>query len=150
LTPSLIRAARGPLADSIAQYVTLGNLASIVVVLLVGVVVPIALNRARVRPHALAVLLAALFSALGPLAASRVDTNGLNRNALTSLLPVSLPAVAAPGAAVDWRQSPFNIGASGDHTRLRGAAKGMNVLVVVLESTAAQYLRPYDAVDDPM
>jgi arylsulfatase A-like enzyme len=34
--------------------------------------------------------------------------------------------------------------------RVQGSAKGFNVIVVVLESTAAQYLRPYGAAGDPM
>jgi phosphoglycerol transferase MdoB-like AlkP superfamily enzyme len=92
-----------------------------------------------------------LFLALSPIAASRVDTAGRHRNAFTALLPVSLPAVAAASEPADWRASPFPSNSrSPDLSWMRGAARGMNVLIVALESTGAAYLRPYGAVEDPM
>jgi len=35
-------------------------------------------------------------------------------------------------------------------SRFKGVAKGRNVVLILLESTAAQYLRPYGAAEDPM
>jgi arylsulfatase A-like enzyme len=64
-----------------------------------------------------------------------------------------------PAAAADWRVSPFadptsGAAPAGPLSRFRGSAKGFNVIVVILESTAAQYLMPYGGVDhasdDPM
>jgi phosphoglycerol transferase MdoB-like AlkP superfamily enzyme len=52
--------------------------------------------------------------------------------------------------AGEWRRSPFGSHAGEDLSRFRGIAKGRNVLLVVLESTAARYLGLYGAPRDPM
>lgn len=170
LTWSLLEAARGPLADSITYYVTIANILRIVAVLAAGVALPMVLPRltpARFRAGSLnwkwvSVAVALVFVAVGPVAAAHVDTMGLDRNAVTALLPVRLPSAPASTSTTDWRTSPLPLrrGAGGTTTsspaaletmsRLRGSAKGMNLLVVFLESTAAQYLRPYGAAEDPM
>ena len=99
----------------------------------------------------LAAALAIAFIALGPFASARVDTAGRDRNAFTALLPIALPSASASSATADWRASPFPATTSANHlARYRASAKGMNVLVVILESTAARYLRPYGAERDPM
>ena len=61
-----------------------------------------------------------------------------------------LGPVAARDLAGDWRASPYGNAEGDDLSRFRGAAAGRNVLVVHLESTAAQYLAPYGADLDPM
>ena len=156
LTAPMIRAARGPLADSISQYLTAANVASVVLVIAAGVVMPIVLARrkssrgARHSGHRAAGLsAAAVFVALGTAASAHLDTAGLDRNAFTSLVPLSLPRVAASAPAGDWRESPFPSRDSSDLSRYRGAAKDFNVIVVALESTAARYLRLYGAREDP-
>jgi glucan phosphoethanolaminetransferase (alkaline phosphatase superfamily) len=166
LTWPLIGAARGPLADSIAHYVTAANVVRIAGVMAAGVIVPVVLSRFDgrnvhsghrvVRWSALA--LALVVVATGPTAASRVETMGLERNAVTALVPTRLPSGTVDTSGGDWRTSPFadapiSLGAMADTrealSRLRGAARGRNVVVVVLESTAAQYLRAYGATEDP-
>ena len=55
------------------------------------------------------------------------------------------PATANPEAA-DWRTSPFpSRYETADLSRFAGAARGFNVVLVSLESTAAQYLSLYGA-----
>jgi len=174
LTWPLLDAARGPLADSIAYYVTVANILRIAGIVAAGIVLPIVLARftreslraGGVNWKWVSVALALVFVAVGPAAAARVDTMGLDRNAVTALLPGRLPSAPESRlrqgfggqASTDWRASPFRGEARDLPTspatvetlsRLRGAAKGMNVIVVVLESTAAQYLRPYGAAEDP-
>lgn len=168
LTAPLLRAARGTLSDSLLYHATASNVVVTVVVLLLGVVAPLALGRLlrmqqaaglvnRLAPapalaRRLAVPAAAIgLVLLGPVAAARVDTAGLERNPVFSLLRTSVPRVRAEAREADWRASPFGNAAAetGDLTRLRGIAHGSNVLLVVLESTAAGYLRPYGALEDP-
>src|SRR2546427_3365796 len=57
----------------------------------------------------------------------------------------------------DWRTSPYRKAQptaqlrDGERlSRFKGAARGRNVVLIFLESTAAQYLRPYGAAEDPM
>jgi arylsulfatase A-like enzyme len=58
---------------------------------------------------------------------------------------------------LDWRTSPYRDAQSTAQlpvweslSRYKGAAKGRNVVLILLESTGAQYLRPYGAAEDPM
>jgi arylsulfatase A-like enzyme len=85
------------------------------------------------------------------LASTRADTDGFDRNPVITLVRSALPRVNAVGAAVqtDWSVSPFGATPREDLSRLRGVAARRNVLFIVLESTAARYLRTYGAVEDP-
>lgn len=149
LTMPMLRGAGGPLADSVAHEVTPANVAAIVVVLALGAILPAALCRTP-RPIRRAGIIAGLAAAtLGPIAATKVDTRGRDRNVVTALTATWRPRIAALAADRDWRHSPFDSRQTDDLTRLRGAARGANVVVVVLESTAARYLRMYGAADDP-
>src|SRR2546429_210241 len=86
---------------------------------------------------------------LGPMAGSRVDTRGMDRNVITALIGSGLPRVAARAGAGDWRESRFQTDrATEDLVRFAGSARGLNVVIVSLESTAAQYLPLYGAPDD--
>jgi hypothetical protein len=156
LTMAMIDAARGPLADSVTHHATWSNVGSAAAVALAGIVLPLIWIRVdrhdgrRIHwPFRLATAVAACGAAvlLGGPAVSRVDTHGLHRNAFTALLPIGLPVVAASPAPADWRESPIPAAPQTqvDLTRLGGAAGGMNVLIVVLESTGARYLAPYGA-----
>ena len=152
LTASMLRAARGTLADSILLYATPINLLLITGLVALGVVLPVAFRRSLPRPR-LWLAAGALLVALGPLATSRIDTAGLERNPLVAIARTSLHRVRAAAGDADWRTSAFpqarkeNDGA--DLSSLRGAGAGRNVLLVVLESTGAAYLRPYGAAEDP-
>jgi lipoteichoic acid synthase len=149
LTWAMIRAARGPLADSMTHYVTGATIAMVACVACVGAVIPVLIGRVGPRVPATAMITAAIVVALGPLAASHLDTVGLDRNPVTALFARGLPAVTA-SAAGDWRASPFPSSATEGLSVLKGSARGFNVVVVILESTAARYLRPYGATEDPM
>jgi glucan phosphoethanolaminetransferase (alkaline phosphatase superfamily) len=165
LTAPMLKAARATLADSIRYHVTPANLAGIGVVLALGIALPLVPARscpAWLRAGRAWVGAAVAVVILGATGASRVDTAGHERNPLVALVRSSLPRVRAAAGDADWRASPFGpaAGAAGaggagdaaaeDLSRLRSAAAGRNVLLVVLESTAARYLSTYGAAEDPM
>jgi phosphoglycerol transferase MdoB-like AlkP superfamily enzyme len=100
-----------------------------------------------------AILTALTLAALGPLTTSRVDTLGMGRNAITALATTALPRINARPAGIEtaWRASPLDAESPAtDLSRLRGSASGRNVVVIVLESTAARYLKTYGADADTM
>lgn len=155
LTPAMLRAARGTLADSIAQYVTLTNLALVASVIVAGTALRFALARLPVvRPRALLPVLAIALVASGPFASRQLDTGGWHRNAFGALLPSRAPTAALGANPATWRASPraaiAEAGEATDLTALRGAAAGRNVVLVILESVGASYLAPYGADSDPM
>ena len=149
LTVPMWRAARGPLLDSIATYLTPVNLALIGVVLITGVIAPMMFGRMPAVVRRVSFGLALIALAAGPWALRHVDTMGLHRNAITALLATSLPRLSARPGAEDWRTSPFAGREAADLTSRRGEMAGRNVVIVILESTAAQYLASYGAKDDP-
>jgi glucan phosphoethanolaminetransferase (alkaline phosphatase superfamily) len=154
LTWPLLRATRGALADSIVRYVTWINLLRLGLVIGVGVILPL-LSRSRTIFSSMRMRFASIGGALilvllGPLASAHVDTLGLDRNPLVALVTTALPRIPAANLAGDWRESPFGSERREDLSRLSGQATGRNVLVIHLESTGAQYLRPYGADEDPM
>jgi arylsulfatase A-like enzyme len=153
LTLTMIRATSGTISDSIGHYVTPANVACMALVLIAGGIAPMALSRRRWvvgRRSSIALLTScASIIAVGPLASTRVDTAGFDRNPVLALARSLRPRVSADIDRTDWRASPFG-GQPGENLAwLRGAAAGRNVLFVVLESTAARYLRSYGATDDP-
>jgi lipoteichoic acid synthase len=144
LTWPMLRAARGPLADSIVLYVTWSNALWVVLTLAVAAALPLFVRRWNWKATGAALA----FVALGPLAATRVDTVGLERNAVTTLFSSAMPRLGSRAGSGDWRASPFPQPSGEDLARLRGMAKGRNVIVVSLESTAAQYLSLYGGEHD--
>ena len=154
LTWPLLRAARGPLADSIAYHVTAANALRLAAVLAAAVVLPFALKRLipllSPRVRVALVVAAVVCLPFGPTAAARLPTLGLHRNVLAVLVTTALPRVAAADADDDWRLSPFGNPRGEDLSRYRGAARDRNVVIIHLESTGARYLRPYGAAEDPM
>jgi hypothetical protein len=150
LTPNMLLAAGGALSDSIVAYLTPGNVAAIAAVLLCAAVLP----RVRLpRRAGRAMVVAALAVAVpGPLVEAHIDVRGLQRNAIAVLLRTIVPRVPAstPGVGEDWRTSFSDGRVVPDLRGLRGAARGRHVVLVVLESTGAQYLKTYGATDDPM
>lgn len=149
LTVPMLRAAGAPLLDSVTHYLTAGNLLAIASVLVTGIVSPWLGRRLGMPRRAIvwSVVVAVLVS--GPIATARIDTVGLHRNAVTSLLATAWPRVAARRDARDWRASPFDTGAGQDLAALRGVAAGRNVVLILLESTGAQYLAFHGAAEDP-
>ncbi len=150
LTVPMLRAAGGALSDSIGHYLTVANVALIVCLLVAGARFPVWFARPRVL-H-LTAALGILIALPGPFVGRTVDTRGAQRNAVTALLATSLPRLGAPEAAVrgDLRDPPFETPPADDLRALAGAATGHNIILIVLESTGAQYLRSYGAADDPM
>lgn len=142
LTWPMLHAARGTIADSVAAYLSPRYLTPIGGMLLVAAIVPLVLKRAASR----AALTAAAILTTG-LVFRAQTLSGFDRNAFTALL--AMPRETAAPAAAGWRTSPFE--APGPSlARFRGSANGLNVLVVILESTAARYLGLYGARKDPM
>lgn len=148
LTWAMWRAAGGPMTDSFRLYVTWTNVLLIVMVLATAALAPIAFRRVPARP--LAAVLAA-FVALGPFAQRHVDTHGLERNAWSALAVASIRHISAAGSAAQfdptWHAQPAS--RQDDLQWLRAAAAGRNIILVSLESTAAQYLGLYGAQPDP-
>jgi glucan phosphoethanolaminetransferase (alkaline phosphatase superfamily) len=150
LTWPMMRAARGTLTDSIAYYVTPGNLLFPALVLAAGLLFPWFLKRTRFQASRRVALIAGVLILIGPVAVSRIETSGFHRNAFGALWPrlVAHTPGNGPGAL---RVSPFASERSADKlNKYRGAAVGHNVLLIALESTGAQYLKLYGAEEDPM
>ena len=150
LTRSMMRGARGPLADAVVHYLTAVNIVALVVPVVGGGCAAVDVQAASGCDAALGRgLSAGAIVAIGPFAASRVDTHGLHRNAFGAMVATSLPRVEpAPGAA-DWRASLSGQAAGEDLRSLRGSMKGRNVILVVLESTGARHLGAYGGIPDP-
>jgi hypothetical protein len=150
LTLPMLRAGGGALGDSVAYYATPGMLAMVATVVAAGLVLPRVPLPRRAGGVALAAVCAVALP--GPFLESRLDVRGAQRNAVSALLLSALPRAPARAVdgATDWRGSPFEGGPVDDLDGLRGAVAGRNVVMVVLESTAARYLRTYGADDDPM
>jgi arylsulfatase A-like enzyme len=142
LTRPMLRAARGPLADSLLTYLTATNILLIVSVLAASAVLPWLLRLAP-RQFARFALVGAIAAILvGPMASSRTDTRGMDRNVITALLGTESPRATTGGVGA-WRDSYFEPAETEDLSRFAGAAQGRNVVMVSLESTAAQYLSLY-------
>jgi hypothetical protein len=158
LTWTMLRGARGPLSDAVWHYVTAANLAGLTVPLILAVALPLRLRHRAVAMRPWVAATAAATITIGPFAVSRVETNGLHRNAFGALVATSLPRVeSAPGKS-DWR-APVQVGppTSTDQHRqppedlssLRGSMKGRNVILAILESTGARHLGAYGGNPDP-
>jgi hypothetical protein len=148
LTLPMWRAAGGALADSIVYYVTPANLAAIGGLLITAFAAPTLTRRAT---PSLTAAVAIPLTILGSIGASRVDTHGLERNAWSALALSALPRVAAESPASsteDWRAPLADVAKATDLSWLRGVAADRNVILVALESTAAQYLGLYGATPD--
>jgi hypothetical protein len=150
LTWTMIRAARGALSDSIVHEVTAMNVVSLLVVVTAGVAAPWLLAKLAVRAGGVAIGFGVAFVALGVVAMPRVDTAGRHRNALGALWPAPGLRAVAGSDVRDWRTSPFPSPPGDDLTRYRAAARGRNVVLIVLESTAAQYVKLGGADRDAM
>jgi phosphoglycerol transferase MdoB-like AlkP superfamily enzyme len=150
LTWPVLRAAGAPLADSIAYHLRWENLAPIFLVLFAGALFPLLVRSFPQRIFALSAVVALICVPFGVSASRRIETLGLDRNVLAVLVTTAVPRVEARPLVAEWRASPGGIMESEDLTSYRGAAAGRNVVLVILESAGARYLRSYGAVEDPM
>jgi glucan phosphoethanolaminetransferase (alkaline phosphatase superfamily) len=146
LTRPMWRAAGGPLADSIRHYATWGNAALVACGLAAIAVAPLIARRLAPMRVLAAVIVCA---ALGPAAAARVDTSGLERNAWTAL---AAPSFRHSSFGVrqsdDWRSIGAAPAVDASLVPLRGAAASRHVVLVSLESAGARYLGLYGAKPD--
>jgi len=149
LTWPMLRAARGPLSDSLAHHLTAGNIFLLLLIAGASALLPLLFRSLRGRHVLFSGLIFGLIAALGPLAQSRLDTLGLQRNATVELLK---PLAAFPSAdrsaesliSRNWRVSPFTASqVKEDLSLYRGMARGRNIILISLESVAAQYLSAY-------
>lgn len=155
LTWPMLGAAGGTLSDSIKRHATPANFALMSIVVAAGIAFPFVVRRISLKTPVAWVVPALLIVPVGPLASSRVDTIGLDRNPIMALASTALPRLwwrsADAQADQDWRVSPVDRNrASEDLSRWRAEAAGRDVILVLLESAGARYLRPYGAGSDPM
>jgi hypothetical protein len=148
ITVRMLNAASGTLADSFRYHATPTNLALTIGLLLLGVALPFVLAK-RVELGRRWAIAGVLLVLLGPWTTMQVDTAGLERNPVIALARTSFPRLRAESAAADWRAGVVDRKQSDDLSHLHGASDGKNVLLIVLESTGANYLRSYGAPDDP-
>jgi len=159
LTWPMIRAARGPLADSMLLYITSTNILLVLVALVVAAALPPLLERVPRPLVKVGAACSIAFVLLGPIASTRVETRGLDRNAITALIDTGLRRVDAHASTGDCRTtrmaaerytSPAGGFAHENLSWSEGIAHGRNVVMVSLESTAAQYLSLYGGEYDVM
>lgn len=149
LTWPMVQATRGALADSVRHHLTWENLRWIAAVLLGATGFPILAKRFQLKLNCTLNGFAWAIVALGPLASTLVETQGLHRNALFALLASTLPRIQAQPFSDDWRASPFASPPAKSIEQFHGLASGRNVILVLLESTGAAYLHTYGAAEDP-
>lgn len=157
LTWPMLRAARGPLWDSLVYHCSPANILLLILIVGSSAVLPAAFRFLTRRHVQFGGLIFGLIAAVGPLALSRVDTLGLHRNAVVELLKplAALPSSAGPypdfSISRHWRVSAFASPSTvEDLSRYRGMARSRNVILVSLESVAAQYLPAYGGRSDLM
>lgn len=169
LTFPILQAADTALADSLAIYVTRSNVAGCLLVLFSAIVSPLLLRSPRLlrfitaigtpSPMTLALWLGlgCAWIGIGTWARTQVPLRGLSRSPLLLLVHTTLQQRDAHGVAEAIELPPLPPlppeppqPPSRDLRNLIGAAHGRDVLWIVLESTAARYLRPYGATADPM
>ena len=148
MTVQMFRASGGALSDSIAHHLTTANVLFILLIGAVALALPLASRGvpARVASAAFAFLIA--FAMVGLVMPPR---NPTTRNAFSTLIRSALPRVEARARNDDWRQPIAQHSVTMvDLQFLRRAAAGRNIMIISLESTGAQYLKPYGATNDPM
>lgn len=150
LTWSMMRAARGPLSDSITYYLTAPNVSSVLLVIAAGSLFPWILKRTKFQLSPTGAIIAGVLIVAGPFAVTRIETSGFHRNAFGALWPGRVIRTEVNNHA-GLRISPFATESPRDNlAQYRGSAAGSNVVLIALESTAAQYLKLYGADMDPM
>jgi glucan phosphoethanolaminetransferase (alkaline phosphatase superfamily) len=153
LTYSMLGATGGALSDSISTYVSASNLLALAGVVVVAAVAPRTIARVVSERTKWAFCALGLLATAGggALLAPRIETLGLHRNALlTMALTTGARLSRAPGPRpADALPSLPSEGPALDLSHLKGAARGRNVLWIILESTGAGYLGSYGAKPDP-
>jgi glucan phosphoethanolaminetransferase (alkaline phosphatase superfamily) len=143
LTAPLLRAAQGTLADSISHHLDIENWLMIVGTMAVGGLIPVILRRVRWQPARIHLASAVIIIVVGQHLTPRSSLQGLHRNAAIALM-----------SSFNDRQAhavtPMAKVQSGQPPELHGTARGLNVLMIALESTGVRALASYGAALDPM
>jgi len=147
LTLPMLRATRGTLADSIGHHVDFANVASMVLVIATAVIVPICLRRASIKPGRRFHGTLAAACALGVWSNAGINTAGLDKNCLATLVSSGREHVVPFAHAADWRKMSKTERST--LAALQGVARGRNVVLILLESTGARHLKFYGAESDP-
>jgi glucan phosphoethanolaminetransferase (alkaline phosphatase superfamily) len=145
LTWAMLRAAGGPLLDSIKHQATPGNLLSMLLIAVVATIAPLLFK--RMRWGLVTALIVVVIT--GAATSNSIETLGRERNAFVVLVTSAFSRVEARAAIDDWRRSPNGI-TDTEPLPYSAIAKGKNVLIIILESAGARYLQPYGAAEDPM
>lgn len=151
LTLPMLQATGGALADSMRLHLTPANVLLMISAIASAALLPLALLRLRQRSRRVILGTTVTLSLLGPWSMPHADANGIDRSGVIAFAESLRPHVTADSGRRDWRGSPFppvQAAVADDLVALRGAARGRNVVVVSLESTAAQYLSLYGGGDD--
>ncbi|HEV8291288.1 MAG TPA: sulfatase, partial [Tepidisphaeraceae bacterium] len=145
LTWPMLHATGGPLLDSIRHQATAANVSAMLLIALVAAIAPIFLKRMR-----WGLVIGLIFLAIaGASISNHVETMGRERNAFAVLVTSAFSRVEARDSLDDWRHSPDGT-TDTEPLPYSGIANGKNVLVIILESAGARYLKPYGAAEDPM
>ena len=155
LSLAMLRGARSALADSITHHVTLETGAVFLTVAIVAFVGPLVARRTRIHWRgaiAFAITGFALHAGARPLVLGQLGAAAALHHPLVALSIGVVPRIGAREEDADWRKSPFPSTAPVEASlaNLRGSLRGRNVLVMLLESTAAKHLALYGADVDPM
>jgi lipoteichoic acid synthase len=149
LTVPMLRATGPALADSIGAYLTWPHIGVIAALVGLSIWIPRWVRTMDVRRVTGPGLAAALIVVgTGAASSAGLETIGLHRNAVVALAGSALPRIAARADERDWTEPPFDRPPADDLSDLRGLAAGRHVVVVGLESTAAEYLRLYGGPHD--
>jgi arylsulfatase A-like enzyme len=148
LTWPMLRATRGALADSLLLHATWSNALPMAAVGVAALALPRLLRHVPASLPRRGAICAVALGALAPFAGARVDAQGRDRNVIVALVQSGIPHVRSRATASEWRTPRFDAVPTDDLLRLRGAMRRRNVVVVSLESTAAQYLSMYGGDDD--
>jgi lipoteichoic acid synthase len=150
LTVPMLGATGAALSDSILGYASVVNVAAMLSVVFSAAVIARRLPREPSRAMKRGfIALGAACLVLGPLAAARIETLGLHRNAAIVLARTWFARVPELSPSTAVTPLPPD-GSALDLTHLAGAARGRNVVWVILESTAAEYLGLYGGRPDPV
>ncbi len=149
LTYPILTHAGAALADSIRIYFTAQNIVSVLAVAALAAFLPRFVTAPRRRLLVALSVLAAPVLALGPLATAHLESAGLHRNALWAFASTALRQIVGSHTDALELEPLVATGPATDLRSLRAIARGKNVVWVVLESTAAQYLKLYGAERDP-
>ncbi len=162
LSVTMLRAAGGALTDSVTHYFAPRVLVPVAIVTTIGAFGPWLVGRRTPRHERdprgrslvwpVATLLAIAIA--GYVLLPTVNTRGLHRSGPVALLMSVRPRLGGPSTDEprEWTASVLDGSAPATEPSAltAGSARGLNLVLVVLESVGAQYLAPYEATRDPM